>query len=164
MTRRWFAVGTTLLACLLVVCCGTPQEEEHSPQLSIRRVELCSDINTENGEYTVQLDATFDHGDTVWLYFEVLGFTIKGVQGKFECWTKFSDLKLYGPGGDRMAHLMNIAEAHETALDEPPNFAWFYCWYTSEVDDVAGRYRFEFTVEDKLSDATGTGSATFTLK
>lgn len=131
--------------------------------LGIRNAKLCSDIG-EGGDYTVQPDATFDRGDDVGLYFEVPGITIKGVDGKFEVWSKFSELKLFDPNGDIVASAVDIAEYHDATLDEAPNFGWFYAWYETTEEDIQGQYRFEFTVTDELSGATGTGSATFTLK
>ena len=131
--------------------------------LSIRGVELCSAVSG-NKDYIVQPGATFDRGGSVWLYFEARGIMSRGADGKLEVWIKFSDLKLYEPDGGMIAHVVDIAELHETALDEAPTYAWFSAHYESEADDILGQYRFEFTVEDELSGATGTGSATFTLQ
>lgn len=131
--------------------------------LGIRNAKLCSDIG-EDGDYTVQPDATFDRGDDVGLYFEVPGITIKGVDGKFEVWAKFTECTLYDPSGDMILRMVNVLDYHDATLDEAPNFIWFYAFYESTQDDVAGQHRFEFMVTDELSGATGTGSATFTLK
>ncbi|GAI71443.1 unnamed protein product, partial [marine sediment metagenome] len=82
------------------------------------------------------------------LYFEVRGITMKGVNGKFECWAKFSELKLFDPRGDMIVRGVDLIEIHDADLDEPPNFVWFYAYYESTADDPAGQYRFEFTVKD----------------
>lgn len=149
----------------LVVWTAGCAEKEAPPTLtlSIRGVELCSAVRGDR-DYTVQPAATFDRGDTVWVYFEARGITSKRADGKFEVWIKFNDLKLYDPDGDMVVHAVDFAEVHETALDEATTYGWFYAYYESTADDVAGQYRFEFTVKDELSGATGTGSATFTLQ
>ena len=150
------------LAIWTAGCAG----EEASPTvtLGIRNVQSCSSVNTETGEYTIQPGSTFDRGDVAWLYFEVPGITVKGVDDKFEFWAKFSELKLFDPNGDIIANILDFAEVHEVDSDEPPNFVWFYAWFESTSDDPVGQYRWEFTVKDELSGATGTGSATFSVK
>ena len=158
-------VGGTLFAG----CVGAPlspfplPERPPIPTLAIRNVKLCPFVS-EEGEYTVQPGATFDRGDVVWLYFEVPGITAKGVDGKFEVWGKFCELTIYDPDGDIIEHLVDPLEFHYTDLDEAPNFHWFYAYYESGANDAVGQYRFEFTVKDGLSGATGTGSATFNLR
>jgi len=153
-----------LLISLVLWTAGCAQKEElPTLTLGIRNVELCSYIS-DVGEYTVQPGATFDRGDDVWLYFEVPGITVRGLDGKFEFWAKFCVLKLYDPSGDVIVHFVDFAEVHEADVDEPPSTVWFYACYESRADDVAGQYRFEFTVKDELSGATGRGSATFNLQ
>jgi len=153
-----------LLTSLAVWTAGCAQKEEPPTlTLSIRNVQLCSAIS-EEGDYTVKPGATFDSGDVVWLYFEARGITVKGVDGKFECWAKFSEVKLFDPRGDMIERAVDISELHDAALDESPRFIWFWAFYESTAEDMAGQYRFEFTVKDELSEATGTGSATFTLQ
>jgi len=131
--------------------------------LGIRNAKLCSDIS-EDGDYTVQPGATFDRGDVVWLYFEVPGITIKGADGKFEVWAKFTECTLYDPNGDMIMRVVDVVDYHDATLDEAPDFIWFYAFYESTQGDVAGQHRWEFTINDELSGAIGTGSATFTLK
>ena len=170
-------LGVLLVFCLLAAisllpaCQGKKGEEEEDEEeasptvtLGIRNVQSCSAINTETGEYTIQPGSTFDRGDIVWLYFEVPGITVKGVEGKFEFWAKFTELKLFDPNGDIVANVLDLGEIHEVDSDEPITFVWFYAWLESTSDDPVGQYRWEFTVEDGLSEATGTGSATFSLK
>ena len=141
----------------------TETEAPPTPTLSIRNVELCSAIS-EDGDYIVQPGAHFDRGDVVWLYFDVLGIAVKRVDDKFECWATFSELKLFDPDGDIIANVLDLFELHDVDLDEPPEFLWFCAWFESVSDDPVGQYRFEFTVKDELSGATGTGSATFDLQ
>lgn len=153
-----------LLIPLVVWAAGCAQEEAPPTlTLGIRNVKLCSAVSDE-GDYTVQPGATFDRGDVVWLYFEAPGITVKGVEGKFECWAKFSELKLFDTSGDMIGHVVDFAEIRYSDLDEPPNFIWFFAWYESTTDDTAGQYRWEFIVKDELSGAIGAGSATFILE
>ena len=153
-----------LLISLVLWTAGCPQKEElPTLTLGIRNVELCSAIS-DDGDYTVQPGATFERGDVVWLYFEVPGMTMKGVEGEFEYWGKFNELKIYDPNGDIIASAVDMGEIHETDVDEMPDFIWFYAWYETTTDDPAGQYTFELTVSDEFSGAIGTASANFTLK
>jgi len=156
------------LPVALVVGCqqqpeSTPATPTPTPTLSIHNIQLCSAIS-DDGDYTVQPGATFERGAVVWLYFEVPGITMKGVEGEFEYWGKFNELKIYDPNGDIIASAMDMGEIHETDVDEMPAFIWFYAWYETTTDNLAGQYTFDVTVSDELSGAIGTASANFTLK
>lgn len=153
-----------LLISLVTLITGCTQKEAPPTlALGIRNAELCSFVSDE-GDYTVQPDATFQRGDVVYLYFEIPGLTVKAVDGKFEIWGKFSELKLFDPNGDMIVRLVDYIEYHDATLDEAPNFGWFYAWYETTEEDIPGQYRFEFMVTDGLSGATGTGSAYFNLQ
>ena len=89
---------------------------------------------------------------------------VKRVDDKFECWIKFSELKIFDPNGNIVGHLVDLEEYHSADLDEAPDFSWFFGHYESTTDDPVGQYRWEFTVEDMLSRAIGTGAVNFTLK
>jgi len=165
MKKALFLSICFLLISLAIWTAGCGGEEA-SPTvtLGIRNIQSCSSLNTETGEYTIQPGSTFDRGDAAWLYFEVPGITVKGVDDKFEFWVKFSELKLFNPNGDIIANISDFAEIREVDLDEPPNFVWFYAYFESTSDDPVGQYRWEFVVKDELYEATGTGSATFNLQ
>ena len=164
MQKAVLLLAFLTLTSLFALTAGCAQKEEPPTlTLSIRNVELCSAVS-EDGDYTVQPGATFDRGDTAYLYFEVPGITVKAVDGKFECWTKFSVLKIFDPNGDMIGHMVDFGEFHWVDMDEPPKFGWYCWWYESSTDDEPGQYRFEFTITDELSGATGTGSAYFNLQ
>ena len=162
------AIFLSICFLLISLAIGTAgcAGEETSPTvtLGIRNVQSCSGINIETGEYTIQPGSTFDRGDIIWLYLEVPGITVKKVEGKFEFWAKLKELKLFEPNGDIIASLLDFSEIREVDLDEPPNFVWFYASFESRSDAPVGQYRWEFIVKDELSGATGTGSATFSVK
>jgi hypothetical protein len=115
-------------------------------------------------DYTVQPAATYDRGDTVWLYFEAMGFESRGTSGNTEVWLKFDRLKVYGPDDILLLNLTDIAEAHSTDLPRAPLRSWFNADLTTDTNLEPGQYEFEFTVSCQLSGATGKGSAIFTLK
>jgi hypothetical protein len=163
MQKATLLLVFVLLILLAVGTVGCAQKEvQPILKLDIQNVKICSNINYM-GDYTVQPDATFDRGDGVWLYFEAHGMTVKQVDDKFECWVRFSDFKIFDPNSDMIEHPVDIGDIHETDLDEIPNYIWLWGFFGSTTDDAVGQYRWEFTVEDELSGAIGTGSANFTL-
>ena len=144
----------------------TPEPEPTQPaptiKLAIRNVQLCSHIS-EEGEYTVQPESTFNRGDTVWLYFEIPGLKAKKVDDKYESCYKVTEFRIYDPDDSIISNIVDIGEDCITA-DEPPDFIWFKFWWDTETSDAVGQHRWEFVVKDGLSGAIGTGSATFNLQ
>jgi hypothetical protein len=156
-----------LVSLPLAVVVGCQQQPEQTPPttltLSIHNIQLCSAVS-DDGDYTVQPGATFERGDVVWLYFEVLGMTVKGVEGKFECWGKFKEMKIYDPNGSIIGTALDMGELYDTDMDKTPDFIWFYSWYETTTHHPTGQYTFEVIVSDELSGAIGTASANFTLQ
>ncbi|MFC1899719.1 hypothetical protein ACFLXP_05270 [Chloroflexota bacterium] len=152
-----------LLFILLTVSCKqTKTEASLKDTISIRNVEICSDIRS-NRDYTVRSDETFYRGEGVWIYFEVRGLTVKEIDDRFDVWIKFGDLKLYNPNNQLIENVVDIVDIHETA-SEKMSYGWWYAYYDIKQSDVVGQYRFEFTITDGFSGATGTGFATFWVK
>ena len=156
-----------LVSLPLAVVVGCQQQPEQAPPttltLSIHNIQLCSAVS-DDGDYTVQPGATFERGDVVWLYFEVPGMTVKGVGGKFECWGKFKEMKIYDPNGSIIGTALDMGEFHDTDMDKTPDFIWFHAWYETTTHHPTGQYTFEVIVSDELSGAIGAASANFTLQ
>ena len=132
--------------------------------LSIANVEICYYVDAATGGHTLQPEASFTRGDTVWLYFEVHGPMVRRDDGGFEVWVSVSDLSLFGPGGALESHTVDSFGVHEKALEEAPTSVWLFAYARTDADVATGRYRWEFEVTDELSGATATGTASFTLK
>jgi hypothetical protein len=130
----------------------------------IANVEICSYVDAETGDHTAQPAASFTRGDTVWLYLELRGPTVRGHDDKFEVWVKVSELSLFGPEGTLENYRVDSAEVHETALEEAPTYVWLFAYARTAAEVAVGQYRWEFVVTDELSGATATGAASFTLK
>jgi len=156
-----------LVSLPLAVVVGCQQQPEQTPPTtltpSIHNIQLCSAVS-DDGDYTVQPGATFERGDVVWLYFEVLGMTVKRVEGKFECWGKFKEMKIYDPNGSIIGTALDMGEFHDTDMGKTPDFIWFYAGYETTTHHPTGQYTFEVIVSDELSGAIGTASANFTLQ
>jgi len=143
-------------------CKQTTTEVSPKETLLIQNVEVCSVIRGDR-DYTVRPDATFYGGEGVWIYFEVQGLTAKETDDEFEIWIKFGDLKLYNPGNDLIKHVVDTVDVHEKT-SEKMSYGWWYAYFRIGQNDPVGKYRFEFTITDGFSGATGTGTATFWVK
>ena len=164
--RLWPALAALSALAAMAGGCQTPLEEPgaRAMSLSIENVEICYYVDAATGGRTLQPDASFTRGDMAWLYFEVHAPTVREGGGGAEVWVSVSELSLFGPGGTLEGHSVDTIGVHETALTESPTFVWLFAYALTDADAVAGQYRWEFEVTDKLSGATAAGSAGFTLK
>jgi len=129
----------------------------------VSRIEMCSNV-TDEGDYTVQPDATFHVGDFAWVYMEVTGFDQQKTDGMYESWIIWQHIKIYLPDGNLLIGLSDLWEVHET---QPTfvNFVWFkFPVGEAEPSDPLGEYKIAVGFEDKLSGETATESITFILE
>ncbi len=129
----------------------------------ISLIVMASDV-TEQGEYTVQPDATFHVGDKTWVHFTVIGFEQRKTDGKYEIWVQWQQLKFYGSDGNLMGALSDISELHDNSDAIVPSLSFWMWTGEAESSDPLGEYRVEVTVEDKLAGDTASGSITFILE
>lgn len=135
---------------------------EEIPPLFIGGIQFCSAVSA-GGDCKYQPKATFDRGDTVYLYFQTGDFYTKTrPDGRYEIWLVFRG-SIYGPGGEEIPSFI-FFQAHDTDLEYQQLYYWAWIRHNSKADDEPGQYRFEFTVTDMLSGAKGKGSAIFTLE
>ena len=149
-------VMSVLLPLAVVVGCQQQPEQTLPAKsaLSIQNIQLCSAVS-DDGDYTVQPSATFERSNIVWLYFEVIGMTVKGVEGKFECWGRFKEMKIYDPNGSIIGTALDMGEFHDTDMDKTPEFIWFHASYETTTHHPMGQYTVEVIVSDELSRETG---------
>jgi len=129
----------------------------------ISQFVFCSDI-TEQGECTPRVNDIFHVGEEAWIYFKVTGFEQWKTDGEYEIWVQWQQLKFYGPDGNLITALNDIAELHETTATMVP---YLYFWLSlGEVEktDPLGVYTVEVKVEDKLSGETAIRSRGFLLE
>jgi PKD repeat protein len=129
----------------------------------VNRIEMCSDV-TDEGDYTIQPDATFHVGDFAFVYFEVAGFDQQKTDGIYESWVKWQQVRLYDPNGKMLLDLSDVYEVHET-YNTYYQFIWFrFPIGEAEPTDPLGEYKVEVKLEDKLSGVTAAESITFILE
>jgi len=130
--------------------------------LAIENIKLCSDVRGSR-DYTVQPNATFRQGDTVFLYFEATGFKAREVDNKFEVHVKLTDVWLYNPDGSPNFRAENPQEFHDT-YEQTPAYAWFHMSWGTYTWTSLGQYKWKFTITDEISGATVTGTAIFDMQ
>jgi len=134
--------------------------EEEMPTLFFPSIIFCSTISG-GGNCKPQPNAAYGCGDTVILYFQVGPLRVESSSQGYEIWLTVTG-DIYGPGGDKIPSSI-FKELHDITSQVQVS-CWVYLSHKSKAHDEPGQYRFEVTVIDMLSGATGTTSATFILE
>ncbi|MFQ5925729.1 MAG: family 16 glycoside hydrolase, partial [Dehalococcoidia bacterium] len=151
--------GVAILAVVVIFAMGgrpTPTP------LSIGAIQFCSEEPQGFGDCTLQPDAIYERGDTVWAYFEVSSFAARRVDDAFEVWISETEAKIFDSEGAVYYQWTDLPEVHETR-DSAPEAWTFWHWTTLSPEAEPGQYRVEVTVKDRLTAETAVQSGYFTV-
>jgi len=130
--------------------------------LNIEHLRLCSAIRGVR-DYTIQPDSAYQLGDRVWVYFELPGISVGGVEGEHEIWVKVSRLKVYDPQGRLLVNVADVLSEH-FPYELLGGIPYLYLWLDIGEDWIIGQYRVEVTVEDGWTGGAVTESFNFSVK
>jgi PKD repeat protein len=130
---------------------------------TIRLLTVCSEVNPEG--YITQPNATFQIGDDIWIYFEVVGFEREMVGELATVWLKWTVLKITDPNGQVIIDLKStdLKEFHETMNIALDDFVQFVSVIESTSSDLIGKYEVEVQVEDMLNGDSAVSATFFKL-
>ncbi len=131
--------------------------------LAISLFEVCSEV-TDEGDYTIQPDATFHAGDNACIYFEVTGFENEEDFVGYRIKVLWEKIEIYGPDGELMWSELNVNEINVVSRYLSTYVSFWYCFGKADSSDPLGEYRVEVEVKDELSGETTTKSITFFLR
>ena len=125
----------------------TPYFEDIQEGLNVSDIIFCSYIRGDR-DYDEQPDATYDSGDTVWMYYETSNFDTKKQDGTYEVWLKYS-LKVYDSDNNIVHENLDLYEFHESGATVPG-----VIWTSSSLGTLnyqKDQYKVELTVNDMIS-------------
>jgi hypothetical protein len=137
---------------------GTPSEPS---LIQIENAEICSDVIGDR-DYTVQPDAIFNAGDTVWIYFEAYHLDWNYSGGTYEVWYRADNVDVYAPDGELYMTAASPFVFHGAGLDEIPEYLWGALYIDLPSSSPEGQYKVEILFVDMLSDLTDSITVHFT--
>ena len=165
-----------LLACLVVVAmvasvaffAGDQETEnsdagelEISKEFSISNPVFCSEESKGYMDYAEQPGATYEPGDTVWIYMNVEGLKLNSnPDGTSEMWIRIY-ITLKAPNGDTLLK-EDAHEEHEN-VQVNLNEMCLDAYVNTTPQLTEGKYTVEIIVTDKLGNRTATASNCFLL-
>ena len=130
--------------------------------IQIGNVEICSDVLGDR-DYTVKSDATFNPGDSVWIYFEAFHLDWNYSGGMFEVWYRADNVDVYAPDGELYMTVTSPFDFHQTGLDKVPEYLWGALYIDLPSSSPEGQYKVELLFSDVLSDLTDSITVYFTV-
>ena len=82
--------------------------------LNVTDIVFCSYVRGDQ-DYDEQPDATYDSGDTVWMYYETSNFDAQKQDGTYDVWLKYS-LKVFDSDNNIVYEDLNWGEFHESGI------------------------------------------------
>lgn len=143
-TRRgWTFENATNISVIDI----TPYFEDIQKGLNVTDIIFCSYIRGDQ-DYDEQPDATYDSGDTVWMYYETSNFDIEKQDGTYDVWLKYS-LKVFDSDNNIVYEDLDWNEFHESGTTVPGAI-----WSSSSLGILnyqKDQYKVEMTVKDVIS-------------
>lgn len=128
----------------------TPHFEEIKEGLNVSDIIFCSFIRGEQ-DYDEKPNATYDSGDTVWMYYETSNFDTKKQDGTYETWLKYS-LRVYDSNNNIVHENLDWGEFHQNSTTVPGSIWSSGILGTSNYQK--DQYKVELTVKDMISGAS----------
>jgi hypothetical protein len=139
----------------------TPSEPVYT--FLVGNVKICSEVRG-NRDYTLRANATFNAGETVWIYFEATGFASKQTNGKYEVWYRATNVEVYDSDGDIYLHSTEPVDFHQAELKEIPDYVCGALHFDILEEAVSGQYRATIALEDVFSGGTESITVYFNVK
>ncbi|MDI6903635.1 MAG: hypothetical protein QMC77_07870 [Methanocellales archaeon] len=137
----------------------TSDFEKMKEGLDVTDIVFCSYIRGDR-DYDEQPGATYDSGDTVWMYYETSNFDMKKQNGKYEVWLKYS-LKVYDSENNIVHENLDLDEFHENVI-APSRYIWLRASLVMS-NYQKGQYKAEVTVKDMISGESKTTTGYFKI-
>jgi hypothetical protein len=137
----------------------TPYFKEIQEGPSVTDIIFCSHIRGEN-DYDVRPNATYDSGDSVWMYYETSNFEIKKQDGTYEVWLKYS-LNVTDSSNSIVYENLDWNEYHVNSTTAPANI-----WSSSMLGTFnykKDRYKVELLMKDMISGKSKTIESYFNI-
>lgn len=137
----------------------TPYFEDLKEGLYVTDIIFCSDIRSDQ-DYDIQPNATYDSGDTVWMYYETSNFDAEHKDGIYDVWLKYS-LKVFDNDNNIVYEDLDWNEFHENDTYIPSSI-----WLRGGLDSSGyqkDQYKVETTVKDVISGESKTNIGYFII-
>ncbi len=155
-----FGIIASLTLCTLLSI-GCIEENGNGKELRISNIVFCSEEPTDYMEYKEQADATYQPGDTVYVYFNLQDQKYnENSDGTNEMWfTQY--LTLTGPNGDILISQEVVNEHKNFPEEQDPDMVWLMNEIPTTTDVDTGKYTVKIDITDKLADKTASASSSF---
>ena len=127
--------------------------------LNVTDIVFCSYVRGDQ-DYDEQPDATYDSGDTVWMYYETSNFDAQKQDGTYDVWLKYS-LKVFDSDNNIVYEDLNWGEFHESGTTVPG-----VIWSSGSLGTLnyqKDQYKVEMTVKDMISGDSKTVTGYFKI-
>ncbi len=131
-------------------------------EFTLSEITFCSKEPAGEGDYEVQPNATYEVGDTIWMYLEVSGFENEKLDGEYEFYVNLA-LTVLDANDNIMDYWATFDEAHETDSEVTDLIWWSLGIYGTEVYDP-GKYTISIDAKDKISGETKNVKGDFSLE
>jgi len=139
----------------------TPTPTKHS-ELTVDNIRLCSDVRDAN-DYDLNSNATYARGQAVFVLFDVYGVTSTKNDGQYDIHLRVEKLAVFGPEGQEVATLRDVADVRETSPTLAASVA-AWAFFGAALAGPLGEYSVEITVEDVPSGDTTIAKASFVVE
>jgi len=154
-STAWTFENATIISVIDI----TPYFEDIREGLNVTDIIFCSYIRDDQ-DYDEQPDATYDSGDTVWMYYETSNFDAQKQDGAYDVWLKYS-LKVYDSDNNIVYEDLDWDEFHENGTTVPG-----VIWSSGSLETSnyqKGQYKVEITIKDMISGESKTVTGYFKI-
>ncbi|MGP8321398.1 MAG: PGF-CTERM sorting domain-containing protein [Methanosarcinaceae archaeon] len=137
----------------------TPYFKDIQEGVNMTDLIFCSYIRGDQ-DYDKQSDATYDSGDTVWMYHETFNFDVGRQDGTYDVWLKHS-LKVFDSDNNIVYEDLDWDEFHESDNTVPGAIWSSDNFGTSNYQK--DQYKVEMTVKDMISGESKTITGYFMI-
>lgn len=165
LTRRGTlrATGATLAVGALAGCSSDGDDDSTPlPDFGLAELVFCSAQPRGYGQYERQPDATYEQGETVWIYLDVVGFEVEDAGEGQMAVDLAEDLVVRGPDG---SEVLQNDFTFDTAFESDLRSQFFVVNNVRlQSGSPSGEYEVEVFLEDELGGGSITRTETFTVE
>ena len=156
-------IGIIASIILVTFSIGCTEEESSNDDLSVTNVVFCSEEPTGYHEYEEQPGATYNPGDTVWIYMDVNNIHYNpNSDGSNEVWIT-ENLTILDSQGEILLNGEIINDHRNFPEEEDVEKMFLKNDITIPTDFDPGHYTVQIVVKDKLAGVTASASSTFRI-
>jgi len=156
-------IGIIASIVLVTFSIGCVEEESKNDDFSITNVVFCSEEPTGHHEYEEQPSATYNPGDTVWIYMDVNNIHYNPNPDETnEIWIT-ENLTILDSQGEILLNGEIINDHRNFPEEDDPEKLFLKNDISIPTDFDTGHYTVQIVVKDKLAGTTTSASSTFRI-